>query len=62
MADRIIKWYNEKSDGTYMDDMGSWIKEDTHYLSGGIEYVQEDFWKLMEEMCIPKDEVFIMED
>ena len=44
-----------------MDDMGAWIKNDRNYISGGIAYVKEDFFKLMEEMAIPKDEIFLLE-
>ncbi len=59
---KILDWYNKKSEDTYMDDMGIWINNDKNYISGGIGYVQEDFWKLMEEIHIDKDKVLLIED
>lgn len=61
MVDRILNWYEEKSKDTHMDDMGSWIKNERNYITGGIAYVTKDFFKLMEEMAIPRDEILLLE-
>ena len=59
---RIIDWYTQKSNETYMDDCGSCIKNDQNYIYGTIAYVKDDFWKLMEKMDIKKDEIIIIEE
>lgn len=61
-VDKIINWYKEKSAETYMDDCGSVIQDERNYIIGKIAYVTDDFFKLIKEMAISKDEIVLIEN
>lgn len=59
--DKIIKWYNETADNTYMDDMGKDIGVDGKFLVGNIAYVQNEFLNYAEEIGIDRDNILLLD-